>query len=90
MQIIWTGPALADRNKIYSYVETHNPRAALALDQKFAEKAQILTRHPYIGRPSATPDTRELVVHPNYVLFYTVDPAIIRIIRLKHVAQRFP
>lgn len=90
MQIIWTRPALTDRNIIYSYIEARNPRAALALDELFSKKSQLLARHPYMGRPGAIPNTRELVVHPNYVLFYAITRTHISIMRVKHVAQKFP
>lgn len=90
MGIIWTRLAVAERAAIYSYIEASNPRAALALDQRFAEKAQLLTRHPYMGRAGRLAGTRELVVHPNYLLQYAITPMHIRIMGVKHEAQRFP
>lgn len=90
MQIIWTRLAIAERAAIYSYIEARNPRAALALDQQFTEKAQLLTRHPYMGRAGRMAGTRELVAHPNYLLQYAITPMHIRILGVKHVARQFP
>ncbi len=90
MEIIWTRLAIAQRAAIYDYIEARNPRAALALDQLFGEKAQLLTRHPHMGRTGRVAGTRELVVHPNYLMQYAVTPMHIRILGVKHVAKQFP
>lgn len=90
MEIIWTRAALIERDAIYDYIEARNPRAALALDHRFMEQAGLLTQHPYMGRNGRVEGTRELVVHPNYLLQYAVTPTHIRILGVKHVAQRFP
>ena len=88
MQVIWTAAALVDRDAIYSYIEARNPRAALILDREFDKKTQLLAQHPYLGRPSATPQMRELIIHPNYILFYTVTSTHISVAHIKHVAQQ--
>lgn len=90
MEIVWTDEALAERDAIYSYIEAGNPRAALALDMRFAEKARLLIRHPYMGRLGRVQGTRELVVHPNYLIQYAITPTQIRILGVKHVARQFP
>lgn len=42
------------------------------------------------GRPGLS-GYRELILHPNYVVFYRVlvDVNVVQIVRLKHVARRF-
>lgn len=77
-----------DRNSIYNYIESRNPGAAIALDQEFERKAQLLTRHPYLGRPGTSPLTRELVIRPNYILYYTISDSRISITRIRHAAQQ--
>jgi plasmid stabilization system protein ParE len=37
--LVWTLEALQDREAIYDYIETDNPGAAIALDERFAKKA---------------------------------------------------
>ena len=90
MNLTWTPQALADRRAIYAYVEADNPRAALALDEVFDARAARLTRHPDLGRPGRVSQTRELVVHRNYVLVYDIVGDLVRILRLLHAARRWP
>jgi len=85
--LIWSNQARADRLRIIRYIRQYNARAAFALDQQFSAKAQLLIHHPYMGRPSGTPGTRELVVHPNYILFYAVSSTHIHVLRIRHAAQ---
>jgi toxin ParE1/3/4 len=90
VKLAWTPEARADRRAIYAYIESNNPRAALALDARFTERAAQLVTHPFIGRPGRVPDTRELVAHPNYILIYDVVDQRVRILRLLHAAQQWP
>ena len=90
MRLTWTFEALADRNAIYSYIEGDNPRAALKLDELFAKRAAHLVSRPTIGRKGRVVNTRELVVHPNYVLIYDIVGEMIRILRVLHTAQQWP
>jgi addiction module RelE/StbE family toxin len=89
MTLVWTREALEDRRTIYSYIEADNPRAALTLDSMFTEKASLLLQHPSLGRTGRVADTREWVVHQNYILVYDTDGAQVRILRLMHASQRF-
>ena len=90
MRLSWTPEAIADRDAIYSYIETDNPRAALALDQLFSEKAERLARHPLIGRIGRVAGTREFVVHRNYILVYDIMDDALRVLRVLHAARIWP
>jgi plasmid stabilization system protein ParE len=63
VKLAWTPAALADRRAIYAFIESENPRAALALDALFTQKAGRLVRHPEMGRPGRVDATRELLLH---------------------------
>ena len=90
VKLIWTRKANLRRKKIREYIELDNPVAALALDELFAVKAERLVDHPYLGRPGRIAGTRELVVHQNYILFYEVSGDTVRVLRIEHVARRWP
>lgn len=90
MSVFWTPEALADRHSIYDYIETDNPDAAVSLDERFSGEAERLSAYPYLGRPGRISGTRELVVHQNYILIYDVAEAGIRVLRVLHVARRWP
>lgn len=90
MKLVWTRRAAADRREIRAYIAQANPAAALALDELFLEKASRLVDHPSIGRPGRVADTRELVAHQNYILVYDVVGDLVRVLRVQHVARRWP
>jgi len=90
MEIYWTHEAIQDREAIFDYVEKDNPVAALKLDALFEEKARSLLCYPHLGRPGRIANTRELVVHPNYVLVYDVRGNLVRTLRVLHAARQWP
>jgi addiction module RelE/StbE family toxin len=90
MQLFWTPEAVQDRDAIYDYIEADNPTAALSLDELFSDKAKYLIDHPGLGRQGRVPESRELVVHRNYILIYDVAADSVRILRVIHVALQWP
>lgn len=89
-QIVWTRPALQDRETIYDHIERDNATAALTLDLLFSDAAQRLAVHPELGRVGRVSKTRELVVHPNYILVYDLWVDRVRILRVLHAARQWP
>jgi addiction module RelE/StbE family toxin len=90
VRIEWTHAAVSDREDIYDYIEAENPRAAVALDERFRSAAARIGRFPRIGRPGRVQETREFVVHRNYVLVYELGENVARILRVLHASRRWP
>ncbi|KKB13697.1 translation repressor RelE [Devosia geojensis] len=90
MRLIWATPALTDRRKIYSRIGADNPKAALDLDELFERRSWQLSEHPMLGRVGRMAETRELVVHPNYLLIYEIDDETVWILRVLHAAMKWP
>lgn len=90
MELVWTPEAMKDREDIYEYIEPENPLAVLALDELFSEKAAHLVNHPDSGRPGRVPGSRELVVHPSYMLVYDVVGMQVRVLGVVHTARQWP
>jgi addiction module RelE/StbE family toxin len=90
MELFWTPEAIQDRDDIYDYIEADNPAAALALDELFEEKAALLVGRPGLGRIGRAPDTRELVVHRNYILIYDIAGDLVRMLNVVHAARQWP
>ena len=90
MQLVWTPESVDDREAIYAFIEVDNPRAALALDTLISEKAERLLEQPGLGRPGRVRGTRELVLHPNYLLIYDQVEDRLRILRVLHAARQWP
>ena len=89
-ELYWTSEAIQDRDAIYAYIEADNPHSALTLDERFTEQAAQLVEHPDLGRRGRVANTREWVVHHNYILVYDVEDGRVRILRALHAARRWP
>ena len=90
MRLIWTRPAWADRRAIREYLAERNLAAALEMDTLISVRTGSLLEHPALGRPGRVAGTRELVLHPNYIMIYDVMADSIRILRLLHAARQWP
>ena len=82
--------ALVDRAAIMDYIAEDSPAAALALDEDFEAHAVRACRTPTLYRPGRLKGTREIVVHPHYVMVYRVEPAAIVVLRVLHAALQWP
>lgn len=90
MKLEWTAQAGQDRRDTRARIGQENLPAAVELDDSITQKAERLARHPAMGRPGRLLGTRELVVHRNYVLLYTVTDEAVRILRLLHARRQWP
>ncbi|WP_145610692.1 type II toxin-antitoxin system RelE/ParE family toxin [Nitrospirillum amazonense] len=90
MRLVWTRSATINRNRIREYIAQEDLVAALALDELFSKRAVLLVKHYGVGRPGRVAGTRELVIHPNYIMIYEVIGGTVRILRLLHAARQWP
>lgn len=94
-RIKWRPMAREDLLAIVNHIGKDNPTRAKSFGQELRNKLQPLSRHPELGRqgrPGFPEWLREMVVHPNYIVFYRVQAAArtIEIVRVKHAAQQKP
>ncbi|MCG6119829.1 MAG: type II toxin-antitoxin system RelE/ParE family toxin [Blastomonas sp.] len=90
LRLIWSDEALDDVREIIDYIAQRNVRAALRLEQAMHACAERLTNHPQMYRSGRAPDTREAVVHPNYLIIYRVEEHEIVIANVVHARQQYP
>lgn len=90
MKIVWTRRAFQDRQSVYAFIGQDAPAAALMLHNVFEMRLKQLSTLPMLGRMGRKPGTRELVLHPHYLLVYDIRPDHIRILRLLHTARQWP
>lgn len=90
MNLFWKRAALRDRDAIIEYVAHDKPLAAIAWDERLEHSAGHLIDHPRLGRVGRVRGTRELVVHPNYILVYRLAAGRIEILRVLHAARKWP
>lgn len=91
MNLRWTIPALRDFEAIGDYIARDNPAAASRVVADILDQADILTKHPHIGRAGRVPETRELVVATTpYIVPYRVRGDEVEILAVFHGARRWP
>ncbi|MBN6741223.1 type II toxin-antitoxin system RelE/ParE family toxin [Acidithiobacillus sp. MC6.1] len=94
-RIEWRPMAMEDLRAIVRYIGKEPPARAKDFGKALHDKTQHLAHHPEMGRcgrPGLPGDVRELVVHPNYIVFYRVvaESRAVVILRIKHAAQQLP
>lgn len=86
----WLAEARDDLATIIGYIAERNDVAALQLQQDIDRAVSELPKHPYMYRIGRAPGTREMVVHPNYLVIYRVEPDVILITSVVHARQQYP
>ena len=89
-ELEWKASAVADLMEIVDYISDNNPDAAHALMNEIQHKVAKLPAYPKRGRPGRVEGTRELVVHPNYIVIYAENRATVTVLRVLHAAQMWP
>ncbi|MBU2739662.1 type II toxin-antitoxin system RelE/ParE family toxin [Acidithiobacillus concretivorus] len=94
-RVEWRPMAQEDLRAIIRYIGKDNPTRAKRFGQELRDKTKPLAQYPELGRQGrpGLPDwLRELLVHPNYIVFYRVLTVArtVQILRVKHTAQQMP
>jgi addiction module RelE/StbE family toxin len=94
-RIEWRPMAHEDLRAIVRYIGKDNPTGAKNFGQELRDRTKRLAQHPELGRqgrPGLSGWLHELVVHPNYIVFYRVlaETRTVEILRVKHVVQQTP
>lgn len=90
MNIRWALAARQDRARIFGYIESRDPRAAVRIDELFVAAIARLKDLPLLGRPGAISGTRELIPHESYRIVYEVEGDTIWILMIVHTARSWP
>lgn len=86
----WKKQARNDLIKIVLHISKDNPDAADKLADEIEAKAGVLAEHPELSPAGRKRGTRELVVHPNYIVIYRVLGKTVEVLRVKHTSQAWP
>ena len=91
MTIVWTSRALADVAAVIAQIVVDDPSAATRLNDRLRELVETtLVTQPQMGRPGRVSGTRELVVHPRYILAYRVRGEVLELLAFRHSARTWP
>jgi toxin ParE1/3/4 len=91
-RVEWRPMAREDLHSIVQPIGKDNPSRARTFGRAVRDLTKPLAQHPELGRPGRLPGIRELVVHPNYIVFYGLsgNDRTVQILRVKHAAQQLP
>lgn len=89
MKVRWLQAAADDLDHLHAYISHDNPDVAESEVLRVLDAAGRLGIHPAMGRAGRVAGTRELVVIP-YVIAYRVKAGSVQVLRLLHVARRWP
>ena len=89
MLVEWRPEAQAQLWQILNYIGDRNLEAASELYQAIEAATSALPQHPHLYRFGRVPGTREIVVHPNYLVVYRVTDHI-EVIAVLHARREYP
>ena len=75
---------------IITYIADRNVEAAASLNDRMQACAERLSEYPFMHRPGRVAGTREIVVHPNYLMIYRVTYDAVEILNVLHSRQQYP
>ena len=91
LPVFWTEDAEDDLTAIVQYVFERNPTAARRLWQRLKNSVVILSEHPYMFKESdRMPGYREIIAHPNYLVFYRVMSDRVQVEMVAHARRLYP
>ena len=88
MKLRYTLPALADLSAILDYIAAHSPQSARRVQARTQALTDLLLHYPYIGRRTADPAIRRMIMTPYpYLVFYEATESEIIIHAVRHAAR---
>ena len=91
LQIEWMSTARVDLLQILDYIAERNEPTANRLFERIEQDLEHAAEHPYLFRSSQrVQGMREIVTHPNYIIFYQVTATSIKVVTVVHARREFP
>jgi len=93
MKVRWTDSAATNWEQAFDYIATENFDAAIRIAESIIDLTDLLTVHPFAGRPGRMAGTREMVVaNSPFILVYGIDSSeeVIWVYAVYHGRRRWP
>ncbi|XKM13432.1 type II toxin-antitoxin system RelE/ParE family toxin [Orbaceae bacterium ac157xtp] len=91
LTIEWQKRAQTNLEKILTYIATDNKKAATDLLQTINDTLIVTASYPYMYKKSQRlKGCREVIPHPNYIIFYQITSHAIVIKNIVHARRKFP
>ncbi len=88
MKLRYSRRALRQLDEIFAYAAVDDPRAAASLVRRVEALANLIARHPSIGRPPDLEGVRVSRAAPYpYLIFYRAGPDTVPNLRVRHTAR---
>jgi plasmid stabilization system protein ParE len=89
MRVEWRPEARAELRAILEYIVERNIAAASDLREAIETATTAVPQHPYLYRLGRVLGTREIVVHPNYLVINRITDRV-EILSVLHARQEYP
>jgi toxin ParE1/3/4 len=89
LQVVWTQHARVELREIIRYIAERSPDAARNLKNSIQAAPQSAAVAPYLFRSGRVDGTREIVVHPNYIVVYRITDCV-EVVNVLHSRQCYP
>lgn len=90
LPVEWRAEARADLAGIVSFIAQDSPSAARRMKSQIEQSLRFAAEHPYMFRAGRVPETREIVVHPNYLIVYRLSATSIEVVSVVHSRRQYP
>lgn len=88
-RLIWSRPALLDVQRIFRFLLTKNPDAAMRAVKAIRQGVKVLGQQPSLGRPveDMTDEFREWIIdfgNSGYIARYRIAQGVVTILAVRH------
>jgi len=90
LPIRWSASALEDLDNVIEYIAAHDLQAALSIFEQIESSLLPVSEHPHLYRQGRVFATREIVVHPNYLVVYEVLQDSVEVRAVLHARRNYP
>lgn len=90
LPVNWKLEARREFLDIIRYIAARSPQAARDMRQRIQASVIPAAEHPFLFREGRVPGTREIVVHPNYIVVYRVEIDAIEVVGVLHAREQYP
>ena len=91
LPIEWRATAKEDLAEILVYIHARNPQAVMRIFERIESALEHTSAYPYLYKQSdRVHGLREIVAHPNYIVFYRVTPTAIEVVNIVHAKTNYP
>jgi toxin ParE1/3/4 len=90
LDLIWQPNARLQARYLIDYIAERNTSAAQCIKDLIDDRIALARAVPGVGRPGRVTGTRELIVHPNYIVIYMHNDTTLTVLRVLHAHQQYP